>query len=224
MVEVVFCLIVDERPDSHSFKQLVSLELYPAEFWVLGRSCLTNGRPRVLLVHAPSISSAGLSHAAGYAGTDQPRSTSSGSMETPCVMLVAVRHAAAVVVVMALAGFGGAACGSSTPSVSQGRVVCPSTDRYSCYYSATNAPVHGPKSVAGVRVIGELPKRCTVTGSCRVVSYTGAYHAVCPPTCAAPVPPQEYEIWQVGKSGSGDFVAIYSTNVPKADQPVQSIG
>ena len=138
-------------------------------------------------------------------------------------MLVAVRCAAAVVVV-ALAGFGGAACGSSTPSASQGRVVCPSTDQYSCYSSATNAPVHGPKFVAGFRVIGELPKRCTVSGSCRVVSYTGAYHAVCPPTCAAPVPPQEYEIWQVGKSGSGDFVAIYSTNVPKADQPVQSIG
>src|SRR5664280_1243815 len=69
-------------------------------------------------------------------------STSPELVESPCVMLVAVRCAAAVVVV-ALAGFGGAACGSSTPSALQGKVVCPSTDQYSCYSSATNAPVHG---------------------------------------------------------------------------------
>jgi hypothetical protein len=139
-------------------------------------------------------------------------------------MLVAVRCAAAAVVMVALAGLGGAACGSSTRSALQGRVVCPSNDQYSCYYSATNAPVHGPKSVAGFRVIGVLPKRCTLNGSCRVVSYTATFHAICPPTCTAPVPPQEYEVWQVGKSGPGEFVAIYSTNVPKVDQPVQSTG
>src|SRR5664280_2197495 len=107
-------------------------------------------------------------------------------------MLAAVRRAAAVVVV-ALAGFGAAACGSSTPSAMQGRVVCRSTDKYNCYYSATNAPIHGPRSVAGFRVIGVLPEHCTLNGSCRVVSYTAAYRAVCPPTCAAAVPPQEYE-------------------------------
>ena len=73
-------------------------------------------------------------------------------------------------------------------------------------------------------MIGVLPEHCTLNGSCRVVSYTAAYRAVCPPTCAAAVPPQEYEVWQVGKSGPDEFVAIYSTNVPKADQPVQSIG
>jgi hypothetical protein len=73
-------------------------------------------------------------------------------------------------------------------------------------------------------VIGVLPKRCAVSGSCRVVSYTAAYHAACPPTCTPPVPPQEYEIWNVGNTASGEFVAIYSTNVPKADQPVPSTG
>lgn len=138
-------------------------------------------------------------------------------------MLVVVR-CAAVAVVVALAGFGGAACGSSTPWASRGKIICPSTDKHSCYYSATNAPVDGAKSIAGFRVIGVLPKRCSLNSSCRVVSYTAAYHAACPPTCAGPVPPQEYEIWHIGNSGSGEFVAIYSTNVPKADRPVHGIG
>jgi hypothetical protein len=107
-----------------------------------------------------------------------------------------------VVASLALAAIGLTACGSSS-SASRGKIVCPSSDKFSCYYSGSNSPVHGPRTLDGYRVVGHLPKYCTVTPSrCNptgaVTFYDGA-------------PPGEYLQWQIRSSGADRIVVVYIT-------------
>ena len=108
---------------------------------------------------------------------------------------------------------------ASSGSPGLGKIICPTGDKYSCYYSKTSNPVHGPKTYAGEKVVGVLPKRCAVSTNCQLVGYTANYHAVCPPSCPGAIPAEEYEVWRIGGTvESGEYVAVYSTNVPKMDQ------
>ncbi len=107
---------------------------------------------------------------------------------------------------LTVVAIGLAACGSSsaTPGrASLGKVVCPSSDKYSCYYLRTNSPVSGPLTVDGHRVVGLLPTFCKTEPN------------RCSPTGVASFfekgPPGEYLGWKIRKTGPGNVVEVYIT-------------
>jgi hypothetical protein len=111
---------------------------------------------------------------------------------------------------VAVAAIGFTACGSS--AASPGKVVCPTTDKYSCYYSGSNGPVHGPRTVNGNRVVGLLPKYCTEKASSCSPTGIGSFFES--------GPPGEYLGWQIRKSGPGKVVEVYIT---KAEEQTRDL-
>jgi hypothetical protein len=108
------------------------------------------------------------------------------------------------------------ACSASTPSsssqhVPNGKIICPTTDSYSCYYSGTNVPVHDARSLSYnnrmIPIVGTLSATCAAKrSSCLRVGSVGVA-ANCNPSPCTGVTNGNYSVWRVGASKR--LVAIY---------------
>jgi hypothetical protein len=113
-----------------------------------------------------------------------------------------------VVMVLVAVLLGLASCGSSTAS--PGKVICPSADKFSCYYAGTDSPVRGPHSIDGYRVVGVLPNYCTqksqrCTGEGAVSMFYAAKSA------PGSHPTGEYLEWNIRGGGPDSKLATYVT-------------
>jgi hypothetical protein len=126
----------------------------------------------------------------------------------------------AAVAAIALAIIGLAGCDSSTPIASQGKVTCPTSDQYSCYYSGTNTPVRGPRTIDGYQVVGRLPKYCTQKSQrCSAGDAIAMFYFSGSP--AGSHPTGEYLEWTIRDGGRAKKLATY---IPKAEMETGNFG
>jgi hypothetical protein len=123
------------------------------------------------------------------------------------------RLAVVVVVGVIVTAFG-------TTSASPGKVVCPSADRFSCYYPSSDTPVRGPYTIDGHRVVGRLPSYCTQKTKRCVAGDTVAVFSD-PETVTSPQPTGEYLEWSIRKCGRDSRLATY---IPLAQEQTHEFG
>jgi hypothetical protein len=96
----------------------------------------------------------------------------------------------------------------SSPTASPGKVVCPSSDRFSCYYPHTDSPVRGPRTIDGYRVVGVLPAYCTQKSKrCSAGDVIAGYND--PTVAKGSHPTGEYLEWNIRGGGRDGKVATY---------------
>jgi hypothetical protein len=113
-----------------------------------------------------------------------------------------------VVMTLVAVLLGTASCGSA--AASPGKVICPSSDKFSCYYAGTDAPVRGPRSIDGYRVVGVLPAYCTQKSQ-RCGGEGGFALFFGPKSVKGPHPTGEYIEWNIRGGGPNSKLATYVT-------------
>ncbi len=109
-------------------------------------------------------------------------------------------------VVVSLLGFTG--CGST--AASQGKVICPNTDKYGCYFQGTDWPVRGPRTISGYKVVGVLPAYCTQrSGLCTDEGVVSSYYPI--DWAPGSHPDGEYLEWRIRGAGHDTMLATYVT-------------
>jgi hypothetical protein len=110
------------------------------------------------------------------------------------------------------------ACASTRTS--QNRVICPSADRFSCYYSSSGAPVRGPRTIDNHRVVGRLPSYCTQkTDRCVAGSAVSLFYDT--KIVKGPHPTGEYLEWNIRNGGRDTRLAVY---VPLSEVQTHEFG
>jgi len=117
----------------------------------------------------------------------------------------------AAVAVLGLAAAGLAGCSSAPPpTASRSTAVCPSADRFSCYFLKSNTPVRGPRTIDGYRVVGVLPAYCTQRSK-RCTSGGAVAQFYDPKIAEGSHPTGEYLEWSIRDGGPDTKLATYVT-------------